>query len=155
MIPIVGTAASELLGYIVTPPLEKRRAEWIEEVGLRLKELEESNKIDIEKLSKNEKFIDTIIQATNLALKTSDKEKITALKNAITNTALDRSMDLASHQIFLNLIDSFTSWHIKFLHLFDNPKIWFESRGIEVPNYMSGSLKSILNQAFPASKGTK
>lgn len=152
MIPIVGTAASELLGYIVTPPLEKRRAEWMEEVGQRLIKLEESNKIDIDKLSENEIFIDTIIQASYLALKTSDKKKITALKNAITNTALDKSADLAINQIFLNLIDVFTSWHIKILNLFNNPKNWFESRSIVPPNYMSGSLRSILYEAFPTLK---
>ena len=67
-IPIVGAAASELLGLLVTPPLEKRRGKWMLEIGERLKELEENHHIDLEQLSENETFIDIVLQTTQLVL---------------------------------------------------------------------------------------
>jgi len=127
-VPIVGAAASELLGLIVTPPIEKRREEWMTEVGQKLKDLEEESKIDITSLTENQQFVDTVLQATTFALKTSDKEKIAAFKNAIINTALGDAPNLTISQIFLNLIDNFTTWHIKVLHLFDNPTEWFKNQ---------------------------
>ena len=38
---LAGAAASELLISIVTPPLEKRRSEWMAQVGDALRKLEE------------------------------------------------------------------------------------------------------------------
>ena len=40
-IPVVGSLATEIFGLIVTPPLEKRRAEWMNEIAAKLKELGE------------------------------------------------------------------------------------------------------------------
>ncbi|HEY5370509.1 MAG TPA: hypothetical protein VIJ75_16110 [Hanamia sp.] len=152
-VPIVGAAASELLGLIVTPPIEKRREEWMTEVGQKLKDLEEESKIDITSLTENQQFIDTVLQATTFALKTSDKEKIAAFKNAIINTALGDAPNLTISQIFLNLIDNFTTWHIKVLHLFDNPTEWFRINNKSLPNYMAASLTSVVIDAFPTLKG--
>jgi hypothetical protein len=152
-IPIVGSIASELLGLLVTPPLEKRRQNWMTEVGTKLKELEENNKIDLSTLADNEQFIDTVLVATTLALKTSEEEKIKAFKNAILNTALGESADKTKGQIFLNLLDSFTVWHIKILHLIDNPTKWFENAGQTPPSFYMGSLSSVLTTAFPPLSG--
>jgi|SRR5437868_1614394 len=148
-IPIVGSLASELLGIIVTPPLEKRRQKWMTEVGIKLKELEGKNKIDLAALAENEQFIDTVLVATTFAIKTSEEEKLKAFKNAILNTALGESSDKTKAQIFLNLLDTFTVWHIKILHLFDDPSRWFENAGRTPPRYMMGSLSTILIDAFP------
>jgi len=152
-VPIVGAAASELLGLIVTPPIEKRREEWMTEVGQKLKDLEEESKIDITSLTENQQFVDTVLQATTFALKTSDKEKIAAFKNAIINTALGDAPNLTISQIFLNLIDNFTTWHIKVLHLFDNPTEWFRTNNKSLPNYTAASLTSVVVDAFPILKG--
>jgi hypothetical protein len=152
-IPIVGSIASELLGLLVTPPLEKRRQDWMTEVGTKLKELEENSKIDLSTLADNEQFIDTVLVATTLALKTSEKEKIKAFQNAILNTALGVSSDKTKGQIFLNLLDTFTVWHIKILHFIDNPTKWFENAGQNPPNSMMGSLSSVLTNAFPPLSG--
>jgi len=152
-IPIVGSIASELLGLLVTPPLEKRRQNWMTEVGTKLKELEEKGKIDLTNLSENEQFIDTVLVATTLALKTSEEEKIKAFKNAILNTALGETSDKTKGQIFLNLLDTFTIWHIKILHFIDNPTKWFENAGQTPPNSIMGSLSRVLISAFPPLSG--
>ncbi|HEY8690333.1 MAG TPA: hypothetical protein VIM07_13940 [Chitinophagaceae bacterium] len=152
-IPIVGSVASELLGLLVTPPLEKRRQNWMTEVGEKLKELEENSKIDLSTLADNEQFIDTVLVATTLALKTSEEEKIKAFQNAILNTALGQASDKTKGQIFLNLLDTFTVWHIKILHFIDNPTKWFENAGQTPPSFMMGSLSSVLINAFPPLSG--
>ncbi|MCX6233479.1 MAG: hypothetical protein NT175_01965 [Bacteroidetes bacterium] len=152
-IPIVGAAASELLGLIVAPPLEKRRAKWMTEIGQKLKDLEEVKRIDIQSLTENQQFIDTVLQATSFALKTSDEEKILAFRNAIINTALCDAPDFTMSQIFLNLIDSFTTWHIKILYLFDNPTEWFKNNNKTLPNYSSAGLIEVVTEAFPTLRG--
>src|SRR5690554_3700290 len=152
-IPVLGSAATELFGLVVTPPLDKRRQEWMNEVAEKLKALEENNQVDYSKLSQNEQFIDTIIQATTIAIKTSEKEKIVALRNAVTNTALDEAPEKTKSQIFLNLVDSFTVWHLKILTFFDNPKAWFQRAGQSPPNLMMGNMFSVLKSAYPSLAG--
>ena len=152
-IPVLGSAATELFGLVVTPPLDKRRHEWMNEVAEKLKSLEEANKVDFSSLSQNEQFIDTIIQATSIAIKTSEYEKIVALKNAVTNTALNEAPEKTKSQIFLNLVDSFTVWHLTILTFFDNPRTWFQKAGQTPPNLMMGSIFSILKIAYPTLAG--
>jgi hypothetical protein len=151
-IPIAGAAAAELLGLIVTPPLEKRRDDWMKEIGERLRGLENSGVIDLQTLSNNPKFIDAVLQATSFALKTSDQEKISAFQNAIVNTAIGEAPDQTVSQIFLNLIDNFTSWHVKILHLFDDPAEWFKNQNKSLPNYMAAGLTNVVTEAFPILK---
>ncbi len=39
-IPVAGGAAVEIFQYIITPPIEKRRNEWMKIIGEALKDLE-------------------------------------------------------------------------------------------------------------------
>lgn len=148
-IPVIGSLATEIFGLIVTPPLERRRAEWMNELAEKLKELEENRTIDFQQLQNNEQFIDVVLQATTLALKTSEREKIKAFQNAILNTASGESPEKTISQIFLNQLDSFTTWHIKILKFIDSPRLWFQNANKTPPNYMSGSISSVIKEAFP------
>ena len=147
-VPVIGAAAAELFGLVVTPPLEKRRQAWMNEIADRIKALEGKG-INLEGLSQNEQFIDTILQATAFAIKTSDQEKLDALKNAVVNVALQEAPDKSKSQVFLALIDRFTVWHIKILSFFDNPKAWFEKAGKKPPTSYMGSMSGVLTTAFP------
>lgn len=151
-IPIVGAAASELLQLIVTPPIEKRRNKWMLEIGEKLQQLENQDKIKIEQLSNNDLFIDVVLLTTQQALKTSQNEKIEYYKNAILNSAIGENPDLSEIQIFLNFISDFTVWHIKILKLFDNPTDWFEKQDKKTPSYFSGGLSKVLIDAYPELK---
>ena len=152
-IPIAGAAASELMQLIVTPPLERRREKWMEEIGNKIKDLEGNRQLDLDSLQDNELFLDVVLQTTQQALKTSQQEKLEYYKNAIINTAIGEHPDISEIQIFLNLISDYTVWHVKILKLFDNPTNWFEKNSLTVPNFMSASLSSILEIAFPELKG--
>jgi hypothetical protein len=152
-VPLVGSAASELLTLLVASPIENRRAKWMNEVGQKLKELQEAKKLDLNNFPGNEQFVDTVLQATTYALKTSEESKISALKNAIINTALNEAPDKTISQIFLTLIDSFTGLHVKILHLFNDPEEWFNVNNKRLPNYMSAGLINVLTEAYPDLKG--
>jgi hypothetical protein len=43
-IPIIGARAAEIFSLVITPPMEKRRAEWMNDIAERLKALEEAVK---------------------------------------------------------------------------------------------------------------
>jgi len=153
-VPIAGSFASELFTQIVIPPVEKRRIAWMHDIGERLAEIESKGEINLSELQENPEFIDTVIQTTQFALRTSESEKIEYFRNALINSAIGESPDQSESQIFLNLIDTFTIWHIRILKLFDNPIHWFEINSLEAPtNIMGGGLKIILEIAFPELKG--
>ena len=152
-IPIAGAAASELLSLIVASPLENRRDKWMTEIGDRLIDLENNGKIDFESLQNNPIFIDTVLQTSQLAIRTSEKEKILLFHNVLINCALKDTPEQSEIQIFLNLIETYTVWHIKILKLFDNPTKWFENNSIDVPNFMAAGLSTILELAYPEMKG--
>lgn len=151
-IPVIGSLATEIFGLIVSPPLEKRRVEWMNKIAEELKELEEKQRIDFDKLRDNEQFIDVVLQATNLALKTSEKKKIESFRNAVLNSATGNSPDKTKSQIFLNQLDKFTTWHIILLDFINSPKFWFENKGKTVPNYIGGSIHLLILEAFPELK---
>ncbi len=151
-IPVIGSLATEIFETIITPPLEKRRVEWMNDISERLKSLEGKHNINIQELKDNEQFIDIVLQATILALKTSEKEKIEAFQNAVLNTASGDSPEQTISQIFLNLLDSFTVWHIKILKFIDNPILWFNKNSKTPPNFTMGSISLVLMEAFPELK---
>ena len=123
------------------------------EVGQRLKELEDSGQLDLSTLGENEQFVDTVLRATTCALKTSEQVKIAALQNAIINTALGQAPDKTISHIFLNLTDSFTGLHIQILHLFNDPEEWLKSNNRTLPTYMSAGLINVVTEAYPDLKG--
>ncbi len=149
-LPIVGAAASELLSLIVSPPLEKRKSEWIEMVGKGVRDLEQKMGIVLEDLQNNDRFIDAAMDATQIALRTSQKEKLSALRNALLNSVLPNSTEESLQKMFFSFIDTFTIYHIKLLELFQNPRKWFEKHCIKYPEfYISSSLSQLIEEAFP------
>src|ERR1700722_12718701 len=84
-VPGIGGAVSELLALAIASPLEIRRSIWLNELASRLQILE--NKIDFNTLFKNDIFLDVVLTATSIAIKTSDKDKLKALQNAVVNSS--------------------------------------------------------------------
>jgi len=146
ILPVIGPT---LLGLIIASPVERRLQTFREEVEVRLRQLE-ARGLDLQSLSSNDEFIDAVMQASYIALKTSEREKLNALKNAISNIAVGTSIEKTLCQIFLNLIDTFTPWHIKILAFYDNPKNWFERNSKQIPEIKGeGSIVNILFEAYP------
>jgi hypothetical protein len=114
-IPIVGGPAAEIFAAIVQPPLERRRNEWIRDLGDRIEQLEKEGRIHAEELQHNEPFVDTALQATTIALRNHQGEKREALRNAVLNAALPGAPAADLQHFFLGLVDQFTTWHLRIL----------------------------------------
>ena len=152
-IPVAGAAASELFTVILAPPLEKRRVEWMNDVAEHLKELEERGELKLEDLQDNETFITTVMQASQAAIRDHQSEKREALRNAVLNAALPHAPEESLQQHFINQVDTFTVWHIRFLDLFKDPSAWFERNGLTAPNFsFSSSIEQLLVIAWPELK---
>jgi len=119
-VPVVGGPAVELFQSVVQPPLEKRRVEWMRQVGEKLQELETQG-LKLEKLQTNEEFISAVMYATHLALRTHQAAKLDALRNAILNVAKGQAPEEAVQHIFLDFVDSLTELHLRILRVFHAP----------------------------------
>lgn len=155
-IPIVGGAATELFSAIVTPPLSKRRDEWIESIGEGLKRLEAKFEgFKAEDLSQDEMFITTVMHATQAAIRNHQEDKKEALRNAVLNAAVRSAPEEDLQLIFLNFIDSLAPWHIRILRFFENPREWGEKHNVKYPNWSMGSPGSVLEHAFAELSGRR
>jgi hypothetical protein len=145
----LGAFAVELFQWFISPSLERRRVKWTEEVANVLVDLQENRGVRLEDLQVNEQFIDVLLHASQVAVRTSQAEKITALRNAITNAALTENTDVSRQQMFLEFVDAFTAWHLKLLDLFDDPRAWAAKADHQFPAVAMGSLQQILVSAIP------
>ncbi|UUZ63272.1 hypothetical protein LP417_27235 [Polaromonas sp. P1-6] len=71
-VPFVGGPAVELFQLLVQPPLERRRQQWMQQVGEKLLELEAKG-LSLEKLQGNEQFVSAAMQASAAAIRTHKK----------------------------------------------------------------------------------
>jgi hypothetical protein len=154
-VPVVGGPAAEAFAALVLPPLERRREEWMQSVGQGLDELRKQAKVDFGKLRDDEEFLDTVLQATQAALRTHQDEKVTALRNAVLNTARGQTPGDSLRQMFVRCVDEFTEWHLRILKLFRDPAGWYVTSGRNPPNLYSGGLSSILEDAYPELRGRR
>lgn len=145
-IPIVGGPAAELFQSLIQPPLEKRRVEWMAQVGAKLGELEAAG-FKLEDLQKNEEFVSAVMHASQIALRTHQEAKLDALHNAIINVAKGQAPDEAVQHVFLNLVDSFTELHLRILKVFQAPT--------SPPGMSMGGLSSVLEHNIPELRGNR
>ncbi len=106
-IPLVDGAAVELFNTIIAPPIVKRRNEWMEEVAEALQKLAGEKKITLDTLKDDPAFIDSVLQATQAAIRSHQQTKRAALRNAVLNSALPGSPDSSTQLMFISFIDRF------------------------------------------------
>jgi hypothetical protein len=145
-IPVVGGPAIELFQYLIQPPLEKRRGEWMAQVGEKLQDLEAKG-LKLDELGNNEEFVSAVMHASQIALRTHQAAKLDALRNAIINVAKGQAPDEALQNVFLNLVDSFTELHLRILKVFQTPT--------PPPNMSMGGLSSVLEHNIPELRGNR
>ncbi len=97
-------------------PIPSRRLDaWREDVAEALRELEAGRGIDLTKLQSDEQFISIVMHATTIAMRNHQIEKLTALKNAIINSATPSRLKEDLHLMFVRFIDELTPTHVKLL----------------------------------------
>jgi hypothetical protein len=156
-VPLIGGPATELFSTLFTPPLEKRRDEWLEYCLDGLRQLEEQFEgFKIQSLTQNEAFITSFVQATHIAISTHQREKREVLRNAVLNSASPTPPDEDMELIFLSLIEVLTPWHLRLLRSVN--KLWgwpeedlLETDGLPNPYFVGKS--DLLEDVFPELKG--
>jgi hypothetical protein len=155
MIPVLGGPAAELFAFLIGDPASKRREEWMEKIAQRLEELEQITGEPIaEKLKNDESFVTTLMNASQLAIRNHQHEKIDALANAVMNAALGKFPDDTERSIMLNLIDRLTPSHLAVLALMRDPRKNAAAMQ-RAANISMGGLGLVIFAAFPALAGRK
>lgn len=157
IVPLIGSPLTELVSAIFGSPISKRRDGWLiyvaqglEEAKARLKDFEP------ESLTNNEQFISATLQATQIAIRNHQQEKLTALRNAVLNTAIGIDINESVQLMFIEAIDTLTPLHLRILKYFDNPKQYYQDNSLPLPTGMAmGSRSQILELALPEIKGSK
>lgn len=167
-IPFVGGSITEILSMVLAPAVTRRRDEWFRELAVALDQLEAKVEgFKVENLIDNEIFISATIQATRAAASTHQAEKREALRNAVLNTALGQTPEEDQILMFLRYVEELTSWHVRFLQLFQAPVEVLTSKGVQFNsmggvasgsrrfNYTMGGPSVVLELAYPELQGRR
>ncbi|WP_321991491.1 hypothetical protein [Marispirochaeta aestuarii] len=149
-VPFAGGALSELFVSIFQPPIQKRQSKWIESITAQLLSLE--NRIDgfdLNSLADKPSFISVVMNATSIAIRNHQDEKLRVLSNAILNTALDYDLEDDVRQLFLAYIDTLSPSHIRILKFLHNPKEWGIEHKVDYPKIRMCGTAHMLLTAFP------
>ena len=156
-IPIVGGPAAELFGTVIAPPLAKRRDAWLESLAEQLSALKDKVKgFTIESLRDNDAFVSAVMQATQVAMRTHEREKLDALRSAVLNVAAAVHHEGGPQELLLMLVDQLTPLHLRLLRLFEQGEpvraqdhAWLESPEIARTLAQDLWIKGLIDQ--PAS----
>jgi hypothetical protein len=155
-VPLVGGPAAELVNTVLAPPLLKRQQRWREEIAAAIRDLEARFGLLPDELSSNDAFVNAVLRASDVATRTSDSLKIDALRRALINSALPEAPSQALQQIFMNLVDSMTVWHLKILDVFHSPRERIRRNpGSPRISRSSSSLERTLVEALPEMAGKR
>jgi hypothetical protein len=152
MVPVVGGTIAVALTVALNHTLNKRREQWFTELAEAVEELQgRFDGFDPEALADNEAFVDAVVTATRIVDRSSQREKIAVLRNAVLNSALPAAPDADIQQLYFTLIDDLTPTHMRLLTLLNNPPGWFDARPqLQRPQFgMSSSRTALINAAMP------
>lgn len=147
-----GGVAGEIFAALLSPPLQRRGDEWKEEVVAVLRRLEKDRGVKIEELQADDAFIDAVLHATQIAIRTSSGVKREALRAAIFNAGLANRPDASVQHILLGLIDELSELHILVLSVFHDPTDWCRRHNIEL---RAMTPNQVLEQALPNLRGRR
>lgn len=147
-------AVSGVFNMVLRSPLERRRSEWEEDVCEAISKLAATQGCSPEQmaehLSADERFVDCLVKATLIRLRTSQDEKKEALKCTLLNSVGVTAPEHALQQIFLGLLDELTVWHLRLLLLFQKPETELGRLGFDRSKIShNGSTFDVIKQVYP------
>lgn len=140
-IPIGGALVTCIWDSIKANAANRRMEDWKNQVEEKLCDLD----LSLEDIGNNELFTSAMMKATDIAIKTAEDEKRQYLAIAVKNSAM-ASIDESVMMIYLDLLDKYTLWHIRILHLFRNPKAFDQ---VHVDGITTGSASIVVEQVYP------
>lgn len=115
-VPWVGGALAEVVGHL-NNDLARRQEYWMVQVSEAINALQKTSVLTVDELIKNEAFTSFLLQATPIALRNHQKEKITTLKNALASVGNPEFSDEDLAFQFLRYIDELTVSHLTILRI--------------------------------------
>ena len=144
-----------VVNNLIISPATKRRDQWINEYLSKAVQTiaEKATPSVVENLSNNEFFLTVVIQATSIALRNHQKEKLKALRNVIVNSILSTSVDDDIKLLFLDLVDELKISQLCLLYMLDEPSNYRDkeaiSKNLEGNKYLySQFLKQLINKGL-------
>ncbi len=120
LIPFVGGSAAEVLGAFFGPQIEKRKTAWFERVVSGLEE--RSRQVVMpEDWWQSEAFTTAFLQASRIAMRTHEQEKLDALRNAVVNVAAGKGPEDDLQVMYFDVMDGLTPCHMQLLAFLSNP----------------------------------
>ena len=148
--PLVGGPLQVLFENVLGPSLEKRRQKWAESLVDVINDLQsEMEDLTPEKLAANEIFVTVTLQATQIALRNHQEEKLTALRNAVENSVRPNAPRDDEQLAFIRLVDTLTPWGMRLLMFLHDPGAWMIRNKIKYDHIMTGSVGHLIETAFP------
>lgn len=144
VIPVGGALITAVWDSIKGNAAQKRMDEWKCLIEERLSKLE----LSLEDIGNNENFTTAMLCASEMAIKTAEKQKRCYLANAVVNAAT-AELEESVMMIYLDLVGKYTIWHLKILDFFENPK---KFPGVNESAYYMGAPSQVLYQVYPELK---
>ena len=112
-----------IVNNLIISPATQRRDKWIDDYLSKAYQLitEKVAFSVVENLPNNELLITVVLQATSIALRNHQKEKLEALRNAVVNSVLPSSADDDIKLMFLDLVDELKVSHLRLLRMLYEP----------------------------------
>ena len=150
LVPVLGGPAAALIDVMLAPALEKRRIQWSNELAELVNDLRARDpSLTVASLSADDEWIDAVLAATLVALRTSREEKWRALTSALAHIALRDEPDRDLNSVFLNLIDVLTPSHLRVLHMLQSTRAFAASQGTTVPLTLDRSFHHVVARLLP------
>lgn len=132
-----------------------RQERWNQIVAEALVEIRDSaGEPGADKALASEHFLTVVTEATLIACRNHDEEKIRALRNAVLHTALsDDGPDEPVQLMFLRLIDYLTPLHLVTVALLNDPAAWMEKHDVPDPRWPVGTSSTVIQYCVPSLRG--
>jgi len=155
-VPAAGGPLQALFENVFAAPLEKRKQAWLEQLAEVVTELQQRVEgLTPEKLANDQVFVTVAMQASQIAIRNHQREKLEALRNAVLNSALPNPPEEDEQIIFLRLIDQLTPWHLRILSLLSGPEQWMARNKVQNPGWSAGGVSTVIEHCFLDLRGKR
>ena len=155
-IPAAGGPIQVVFENVFSAPIEKRKQAWLEKLADVVTELQQRVEgLTAENLAANEIFITVAMQASQVAIRNHQNEKLEALRNAVLNSGLPHPPEEDEQLIFVRLIDQLTPWHLRLLAVLNHPVQWMEQNGVTYPGWGTGGVSHVIEHCLPDLRGKR
>lgn len=127
-----GTSVVELFREVFGPPIHARTEAWFERITTRLAKLEAQNGgFTVADLVSDDQFVSVLVNATHVATRHHQEEKIAALVQAVEHTAKGVNIEPSLQLQFIRYVDELSPAHLAILMRFS----WNKSGFREIASY--------------------